>query len=149
MSQTEWFSKLKSHTYAWRVVHTALFKSEQLLISLEIVFLPFASNCISFVTGFWKTANRIVTLGLFHFIGPANGYTCTLHIHSAINSLGWLVCFSRVSFADPANSWLRQYNGTHGGRYMEGMGLKFPPVIGQRLLRHSRMFGLALLGTKS
>ena len=50
-----------------------------------------------YVTGFWK-ANHIVTLGLFHFIGPANGYTCTLHIHSAIIRFGWLVCFSRVNF---------------------------------------------------
>ena len=25
---------------------------------------------------------------------------------------------------------------------MEGMGLKFTPVIGRRLLRHSSMFGL-------
>ena len=40
-----------------------------------------------FVTGFWKT-DRIVTRVLFHFIGPANGYTCTLHIHSAITTLG-------------------------------------------------------------
>ena len=39
------------------------------------------------VTGFWKT-DRIVTLGLFHFIGPANGYTHTLHIHTAIIRLG-------------------------------------------------------------
>ena len=39
------------------------------------------------VTGFWKT-DQIVTLGLFHFIGPANGYTCTLHIHGAITRLG-------------------------------------------------------------
>ena len=36
-----------------------------------------------YVTGFWKT-DRIVTLGLFHFIGPANGYTHTLHIHTVI-----------------------------------------------------------------
>ena len=48
--------------------------------------------CIQYVTGFWKT-DRIVTLGLFHLIGPANGYTYTLHIHSAIIRLGWLVCF--------------------------------------------------------
>ena len=41
---------------------------------------------IPFVNGFWKT-NQIVTLGLFHFIGPANGYTCTLCIHSAITRL--------------------------------------------------------------
>ena len=40
-----------------------------------------------YVTGFWKT-DQIVTLGLFHFIGPANSYTCTLHIHSAITRLG-------------------------------------------------------------
>ena len=55
-----------------------------------------------YVTGFWKS-NRIVTLGLIHF-GPAYGYTCTLHIHSAITRLGGLVCFSRVSFADPVSS---------------------------------------------
>ena len=40
-----------------------------------------------YVTGFWKT-DQIVRLGLFHFIGPANGYTYTLHIHSAITRLG-------------------------------------------------------------
>ena len=34
-----------------------------------------------YVTGFWKT-DQIVTLGLFNFIGLANGYTRTLHIHS-------------------------------------------------------------------
>ena len=42
---------------------------------------------IAFVAGFRKT-DRIVTLGLFRFIGPANGYTCTLHILSAIIRLG-------------------------------------------------------------
>ena len=35
----------------------------------------------------WMT-DRNVTLGLFHFIGPANGYTHTLHIHTAIVRLG-------------------------------------------------------------
>ena len=40
-----------------------------------------------YVTGFWKT-DRNVTLGLFHFIGPANGYTHTLHIRTAIVRLG-------------------------------------------------------------
>ena len=55
------------------------------------------------MTGLWRT-DRIVTLGLFHFIGPANGYTCKLHIHSEITRLCGLVCFSRVSFADPVNS---------------------------------------------
>ena len=42
---------------------------------------------IQYVTVFWKT-DHIVTLGLFHFIGPTNGYTRTLHIHSAIIRLG-------------------------------------------------------------
>ena len=37
---------------------------------------------IVFVIGFWET-DQIVTLGLFHFIGPTNGYIRTLHIHSA------------------------------------------------------------------
>ena len=39
------------------------------------------------VTGFWKT-DQIVTLGLLHFTGPTNGYTHTLHIHSASIRLG-------------------------------------------------------------
>ena len=75
--------------------------------------------CVVCVTGFWKT-DQIVTLGLFHFIGPANGYTHTLHIHTAIIRLGWLVCFSRATFADPVNSWLGQWDpwralhGRHG-----------------------------------
>ena len=41
----------------------------------------------TYVTGFWKT-DRNVTLGLFHFIGPANAYTHTLHIRTAIIRLG-------------------------------------------------------------
>ena len=71
------------------------------------------------VTGLWKT-DQIVTLGLFHFISPANGYTCTLHIHSTVTRLGELVYFSRASFANPVNSWLRQWDpwgmlyGRHG-----------------------------------
>ena len=63
---------------------------------------PWAFGLLN-VTGFWIT-NRIVTLGLFHFIGTANGHTHTLHIHSAITRLGGLVCFSRASLADPVNS---------------------------------------------
>ena len=46
-----------------------------------------SSHTQSFVTGFWKT-DRNVTLGLFHFIGPANAYTHTLHIRTAIIRLG-------------------------------------------------------------
>ena len=33
------------------------------------------------VTSFWKT-DQTGTLGVFHFIDPANGYTCTLHIYT-------------------------------------------------------------------
>ena len=36
------------------------------------------------MTGYWKT-DRIVTLGLFHFIGPADGYTHTLPMHCCID----------------------------------------------------------------
>ena len=61
------------------------------------------TNSSTYVPGFWKT-DQIVTLGLFDFIGPANGHTRTLHIHSVIARLGGLVCFSRASFADPVNS---------------------------------------------
>ena len=56
-------------------------KKRYLGIAKEVVVL-----CI-YVTEFWKI-DQIVTLDLFHFIGgPANGYTCTLHIHSAIAGL--------------------------------------------------------------
>ena len=63
----------------------------------------YVNSIIIIVTGFWKT-DRILTLGLFHFTGTANGYTCTLHIHSANTSLGGLICFSRASFANSVNS---------------------------------------------
>ena len=71
------------------------------------------------MTRFCKT-NQIVTVGLFHFIGPVKGHTCTLHIRSAITRLGGPVCFSRTSFPDPVNSSLRQWDpwvalhGRHG-----------------------------------
>ena len=55
-----------------------------------------------YVTGFCKI-NKIVTLGCFHFIGPANGYSCTLYIHGVINRLSLLVYFSRASFANAVN----------------------------------------------
>ena len=79
------------------------------------------------MTGFWKT-DRIVTLGLFHFIGPTNGYICTLYIHSAITRLGWLVCFSKANLADPVNSWLIQWDpwgvlhGRHGSEIQPSDG---------------------------
>ena len=41
-------------------------------------------HTITIVTGFWKI-DQIVTLD---FIGPANSYTHTLPIHSAITRLG-------------------------------------------------------------
>ena len=31
------------------------------------------------MTGFWKT-HQIVTMGVYHLIGPTNGYPCALHI---------------------------------------------------------------------
>ena len=40
-----------------------------------------------YVTVFWKI-DQIVALGLFHFIGPANGYTSYIQIHSVITRLG-------------------------------------------------------------
>ena len=36
---------------------------------------------LAYVSGFWKS-DQIVTLGLFHFIGPASGYTYTLYMHT-------------------------------------------------------------------
>ena len=95
------------------------------------------------VTGFWIT-NQIVTLSLFRFIGPANGYTCIPHIHSAIARLVWLFCFCRVSFADPVNFGLRQWDSRRAlhGRHVSEIHLSDR----RRLLCHSSMFGwLALL----
>ena len=43
-----------------------------------------------FVTGLWNWPN--VTLGLFHFIVPANSCAHTLPIHSGITILSWMVC---------------------------------------------------------
>ena len=64
---------------------------------LKVVYTGYLTLCMggskaiagqySYMTGFCKT-DQIVTLGLFHFTGPANGYTCTLHIHGDIIMLG-------------------------------------------------------------
>ena len=72
----------------------------------------------AFVSGFWKTDHN-VTLGLFHFIGPAYSYTHILPVHSGIISLTKLVCFSIASVADHANSQLRQWHPWRAlnGRY--------------------------------
>ena len=43
-----------------------------------------------YVTGFKKTDQchtRPIYIAIFHFIGLANGYTHTLHIHSGITRL--------------------------------------------------------------
>ena len=75
MCHSEWFSKLKSHTYAWRVVHTALLETEQLLISLEFVFLSFAS--ILYITllfiifegkGIWKSIEKFCAIVYHNYI---------------------------------------------------------------------------------
>ena len=41
---------------------------------------------IIYVTGYWKT-DRNVTLGLFHFIGPADSHTHSLPMHCALIGL--------------------------------------------------------------
>ena len=63
--------------------------------------------------------DRNVTLGLFHFIDPADSYTHTLPVHCCINRLSWLVCFSRAGFADHVKSRLRQWGSWRAlhGRY--------------------------------
>ena len=62
----------------------------------------------SFIPVYVRKTDHVVTVGLFHFIGPASSYTHTLPIHSAIIRLNWLVCFSRASFSDHVNSRRRQ-----------------------------------------
>ena len=109
---------------------------------IEIIILC-TVHIYAYVTGLRKT-DQIVTLGLFHFSGPANGHTRTLHI---LSRLGGLVCFSRVSFANPINSWLRQWDPC-GGCYIDGFGLKFTPVVRDVLYALQACLGLwlALLG---
>ena len=89
---------------------------------MDSFLVPIRTVFVNPVTYMWldfEKTDWIVTLGLFHFIGPANGYTCTPHVHSAITGHGWLVCFSRASFANPVNSSLRQWNPWRalGGRH--------------------------------
>ena len=91
------------------------------------------------VTGYCKT-NRIATLGLFHYVGPADSYTHTLPVHCCIDRPSWLVCFSRAGFADHVKSFLAQW--AHGGNHMGGKGLIFTPVLVTRLLSHPGLSGL-------
>ena len=107
---------LKQHaTVTKSLLWTSCYCNECITVTIAII-----ANSL-FVTGCWKTY-QIVTLGLFHFIGPSNGYTCTLHMHNAITRLSGLVCFSTASFADPVNLWLRQLDlwgaldGRHGSK---------------------------------
>ena len=60
------------------------------------------------MTGYWKTDPN-VTLAQLHFISPANSHTHTLPMHCCINGLSYLVCFSRVGFADHVKSRLRRW----------------------------------------
>ena len=62
------------------------------------------------MTAFWKIENRLKchTVSI-PFYCPANGYTHTLHIHTSIVMVGWLVSFSRATFVCPVNSWLGQW----------------------------------------
>ena len=85
---------------------------------LVFLYKTYVRPHLVYVTGFWKT-DRNVTLGLFHFIGPANAYTHTTHSHCHYQA--WLTgLLSRVTFADPVNSWLGQWDpwralhGRHG-----------------------------------
>ena len=63
MCHSERFFKFKSHTHAWRVVHTALLETEELPISLEFVFL--LAICFYFVySGVAKVGHMPYQLGL-------------------------------------------------------------------------------------
>ena len=62
-------------------------------------------------------------------------YTFTLPLSGLVD---WSAFLERLLPTLSIQDW---DNGTHGGRYMEGMGVKFTPGIGGRLLRHSSVFG--------
>ena len=100
--------------------------------------LCYWQNVMPICKWIWKT-DQNVTLGLFHFIAPADSYTYMPPVHSGITQLSWLICFSRGSFANHVKSWLRQW--ACEGYYMEGMGLKLTPVLMRRLLSLPGMSG--------
>ena len=105
-----WSYGIKANTgsHHWMLYMTSCRNRQRYVWIVEISLMKSQIHQ-SFVTGLWKT-DQIVRLGLFYYIGPANGYTCTLHIHSAITRLVWLVCFSRASFTHPVNSRLVQWD---------------------------------------
>ena len=86
------------------------------------------------MTGFWKT-DQNVTLGLFHFIGPANSHTHTLHLYLRTVALPGLADWS--AFADHVKSQLRQRGPwrTLDGRY----GSDIHPCVSETSLRPSRL----------
>ena len=107
------------------------------MIAICSHFSPIASYLyMIFVTGYWKT-DRIVTIGLLHFIAPANSHTHTLLVHCCINRLNWLVCFSRAGFANHVKSRLRQWGPWRAldGRY----GPDIHPCVSETFLRPSRL----------
>ena len=73
----------------------------------------------SYVTGFAKTVHYGTNIK-FNFIASAYSYIQVLSIHSVLNGLVPLVCFSGGWFADHAKSRLRQWHhwrapiGWHG-----------------------------------
>ena len=77
-------------------------------------YMYYMYNYIIIYVYMWLDFGKLTQLsyyvGLFHLIGSANSYTHTLSINSAINRIGWLVCFSRASFANHVNSQLKQQN---------------------------------------
>ena len=85
-----------------------------------------------YVIGYWKT-DQIVTLGLFHSIGPPDSYTRTLSMHCCIDRLSWLVYFTGADFADHVKSRLRQWGPWRGldGRY----GSHFHPCVSKTSLK--------------
>ena len=91
--------------------------------------------CI-YVTGFWK-ADRNVTLGQLHFLGPANSRTHTLSMHRCNTRLSCLVCFSRADFADHVKPPLRQWDPW---RALDGRhGSDIHPCVSEMSHRPSRL----------
>ena len=68
---------------AWQISNE-LHCTRMYLITLVVFNFYLVITEVANVTGYWKT-DRIVTLGLFHFIGPADSYTHTLPVHCCID----------------------------------------------------------------